>query len=803
MVTIEIDDKKVEVRQGQMIIEAADSVGIRIPRFCYHKKLSIAANCRMCLVEVEKAPKPMPACATPVSDGMKIYTTSNKAIEAQKAVMEFLLINHPLDCPICDQGGQCELQDVALEYGKDSSRFIERKRAVQDKDIGPLISTEMTRCIHCTRCVRFGAEVAGQRELGATGRGEFMEIGTYIKQSVNSELSGNVIDLCPVGALTSKPFRFQARAWELKAQPSISMHDCLGSNLFFHVHNNEVKRALPREKEAINEVWLSDRDRFSYEGLNHVDRLTTPWIKKDNRWRKVDWPTALSVAVEKLQKIVNDEGKEAIGAIASPNCTIEEFFLLQKLFKSQGCFNIDHRLRQIDNAHQAYLGTFPTMGLWLSGLEEQESIVIVGCDVKKEQPLVNHRIRKAATHGGHVFSVNPYEIEANFDAITHVVHEQGDFRLGLMEIVKALMSQSDKEILADCPVDAKEQLASITPSEKAKEIATKLLSTKKNSVILGSYAWSHPQAHEIYWLSKILAHLIGGTFGELSNGANSAGGWIAGAIPHRLPFGQQDNVTVGMSAYEMFENPRSGYLLVNCEPEFDCANPSQAIDALKTAQTVVALSMYDSPQLREYADVILPITPISEMSGTYVNAFGEWASFQPGANPLGQSRPAWKVLRVMANLWVITGFEYQTQEDILGELMMLKSTIPHFAENLLSMSCTLSTTQAKPKLVRLAKIGLYHVDGITRRAHHLQETQDAKMATITLNTKEAQKHGFKAAQHVWVYNGKTKSLKPLPLTIDDKLPNGVVIVPDSLHETQSLGAPFSLIDLNAAQDGAK
>ncbi len=803
MVTIEIDDKKVEARQGQMIIEAADSVGIRIPRFCYHKKLSIAANCRMCLVEVEKAPKPMPACATPVSEGMKIFTTSNKAIDAQKAVMEFLLINHPLDCPICDQGGQCELQDVALEYGKDTSRFVERKRVVKDKDIGPLISTEMTRCIHCTRCVRFGSEVAGQRELGATGRGEFMEIGTYIEKSVNSELSGNVIDLCPVGALTSKPFRFQARAWELKAHASVSMHDCLGSNLYFHTHNNQVKRALPRENEAINEVWLSDRDRFSYEGLNHTDRLSSPMIKKDNRWKKVDWPTALSFAVERLQKITASQGKQALGAIASPNCTVEEFFLLQKLFKSQGCLNVDHRLRQVDNAQQAYMGSFPTMGLWLTALEEQESIVLIGCDVKKEQPLVNHRIRKAATHGGHVFSINPFEIQANYDAITHVVHEQGDFRLGLMEIVKALMGLCDKEVLADCPVDAKDQLASITPSEQANDIANRLMATQKNSVLLGAYASSHPLASEIYWLARILAHLIGGTFGEMSNGANSAGGWLAGAIPHRSLFGQPEN-TIGLSAYEMFEKPRSGYVLVNCEPEYDCANPSLALEALNKADTVVALSVFDSPQLREYADVILPITPISEMTGTYINAFGDWARFNVAATPFGQSRPAWKVLRVMANLWDVPGFEYQSVEDVLGELLTLKGTIPHFADNLLSMHCKLSPIQARTKLVRLAPVGLYHVDGITRRAESLQKTQDgADFAKIGLNSVEAKNLGLKAQQKVWVFNGKTKSVNPLPLYIDDKLPNGVVIVPSSLFETQSLGAPFSFIDLNAAQEGVK
>ncbi len=802
MVTIEIDDKKIEARQGQMIIEAADSAGIKIPRFCYHKKLSIAANCRMCLVEVEKAPKPLPACATPVSEGMKIFTTSNKAIDAQKAVMEFLLINHPLDCPICDQGGQCELQDVALEYGKDTSRFVERKRVVKDKDIGPLISTEMTRCIHCTRCVRFGTEIAGERELGATGRGEFMQIGTYIEKSVNSELSGNVIDLCPVGALTSKPFRFLARAWELKAQESVSMHDCLGSHLYFHTLHNQVKRTLPRENEAINEVWLSDRDRFSYEGLNHSDRLTSPCIKKDNRWKKVDWPTALSFAVEKLQKIVHADGADAIGAIASPNCTVEEFFLLQKLFKSQGCHNVDHRLRQMQVLHQSYMGSFPTMGIWLSGLEEQEAIVLVGSDIKKEHPLVNHRIRKAAQHGANVVAINPFEITVNYNA-THLVHPYGDFRLGLMEVVKALMEMSENELLADCPVDAKTQLSGITPSDKAKDIALTLKQGQKKSVILGDYALSHPLASEIGWLGRILAHLIGATFGELSHGANSAGGWIAGALPHRLPFGQGDSPKVGLSAYDMFEQPRKAYFLVNLEPEFDFINPAIAKSALTQADTVVVLSMFDSPYLREYADVLLPITPISEMAGTYINTFGEWVNFNAAISPQGLSRPAWKVLRVIANLWDIPGFEYQTPQDVMGELLTQKATTPHFAENLLSMPCKLTPHTIPSKLIRLSPVGLYHVDGIVRRANALQKTQDANLNKVSINAKQAKESGFLEGEKVWVFNGKTKSAQPLPIHIDDNLPQGVAIVPSSLLETLTLGAPFSTIDLNLAKEGVK
>ncbi len=799
MATIEIDNIKVEARPGQMIIEAADSVGIRIPRFCYHKKLSIAANCRMCLVDVEKAPKPLPACATPVSDGMKIYTTSPRAIDAQKAVMEFLLINHPLDCPICDQGGQCELQDVAMEYGKDSSRFVERKRVVKDKDIGPLISTEMTRCIHCTRCVRFGAEIAGERELGATGRGEFMEIGTYIEKSVNSELSGNVIDLCPVGALTSKPFRFQARAWELQAQPSVSAHDCIGSHVFFHTHDDKVMRTLPREKEALNEVWLSDRDRFGYEGFNHTERLAEPWIKTDNQWKEVDWPTALSFAVEKLQKIVQKEGPEQIGALVSPNSTLEEFYLLQKLLRSQKCPNIDHRLRQVDNRHQDSLGTFPTLGISLSDLETQDAIVIIGSDIRKEQPLISHRIRKAALHGAQVFAINPLDANFNFPITSNVVGAKGHFLQELMEVVAAALKLVDSEVLADVPVDAKELLAGITPSQQASDFANALFATDKKSVILGSYAWSHPQAQSLYWFSRILAHLVHATWGEMSNGANSAGGWLAGAIPHRLPLGEHEAMTKGLTAFEMLQKPRQGYILLGCEPEYDCATPKLALDALLQANTVIALTAFDSPLLREYADVLLPITPISEMAGTYVNAFGDWHSFKPAVNPLGQSRPAWKVLRVMANLWEIPDFDYQNQDELLGEMETLRAYNPYYSDNLLSMSCSIEAINKEhTKWVRLAPTGLYDVDGITRRAESLQKTQDAQMGFVRINSSDAKQHQLQQDQLVWVIQEGNKIIAPLPIEIDDRLPTGAAMVAASIAQTQMLGAPYGLIELKPA-----
>lgn len=795
MVNIEIDGEKLEVPQGRMIIEAADDAGIAIPRFCYHKKLAVVANCRMCLVEVANVPKPLPACATPVTEGMKIFTTSGRARDAQKAVMEFLLINHPLDCPVCDQGGQCELQDVALEYGKDCSQFSERKRVVKDKNIGPLIATEMTRCIHCTRCVRFGSEIAGQRELGATGRGEFMEIGTFIEKSVNSEVSGNVIDLCPVGALTSKPFRFRARAWEMKSMPSISPHDCVGSHVFFHTLRDKVMRTLPREKESLNEVWLSDRDRFSYEAFNHPDRLTQPWIKRDKKWESVDWETALHFACEKLQEVKQADGAEQIGALLSPNATVEEFYLAQKLLRAHGCHNVDHRLRQADFHHQTFVGSFPHLGISLPGLEQQESILLIGSDMRKEQPLISLRLRKATLHGGKVFAINPWFSDFNF-AADQVVAFQGDLIQPLAELVKAVLAAQN---VATAPQEiSAEFLASLQPSAEIHQLAHQLVN-KKTSIILGALAWTHPQASKIYWLSRLLAKLLHATWGETSNGANSAGGALAGALPHRLPFGVR-NSHGGLTAAQMYEKGLQAYLLFNCEPEFDCINPYLATKALASAKAVIVMSAFDSPRFRDYADVLLPITPMAEMAGTYVNAWGEWQSFQAAVNPLGESRPGWKVLRVLANFWQTPHFNYETLDEIRAELQGLQpeqSQQPY--ENLLGFSCTFEEGNGLPykphTLMRIAPTPLYAVDGITRRAAALQQTADASVAFVKLNPKDAQKQQLEEGQKVWVIQNNIKSQKPLPIVWDERVAEGSAIVAASIEETQSLGGGYEPIEL--------
>lgn len=797
MVSIEIDGKKVEAREGQMIIEAADAIGVAIPRFCYHKKLSIAANCRMCLVDVANAPKALPACATPVTDGMKVMTRSERAVSAQKAVMEFLLINHPLDCPICDQGGQCELQDVALMYGKDVSRFTEGKRVVSDKDLGPLISTDMTRCIHCTRCVRFGTEVAGVREMGACGRGEFMQIGTYIEHSVDSELSGNIIDLCPVGALTSKPFRFKARAWELTSCPSVSPHDCIGSALFFHTYRGQVYRTLPQENEALNEVWLSDRDRFSYQAFAHESRLTQPMIKKNGEWQKVDWLQALQAAIDAIKDTMQARGAQHIGVLAGANSTMEEFYLTQKLFRRLGCDNLDHRLRQQDFTHQEFEGLQPSLGVNLKDLEQQDSLILIGSNIRKEQPIIAHRIRKATRSGAHVFALSPYRIDYNFDCQQYVV-EQAQLMTGLLALIKALITVAPS-LQEKLPTSV--DLSSVEINTELLDTAKILMERKQITVMLGALALTHPDCAQLFYYSKCLATLLNAHWGQTSFGANGAGAWLAGMLPHRRAMGENSEQS-GLNALQMFEQSLDTYVLMNCEPEFDCVNPALATRALKAAKHVVVLSAYENSYFRDYATVMLPISVMSEMSGTYVNALGDWQNFQAACSPLGESRPAWKVLRVLGNLLEQAEFSYEHVGEIYAEILNSYEKADKFSERLLEMPIS-PTNDKKPQipdLIRLAPISLYDVDSITRRASALQQTQDAKAARwVKINSQEAAQRSLQSGQWVKVkQNGYTS--QAMLLTIDDALPMQVAMVNSALAQTVELGEPYGAIELIATKE---
>ncbi|NNL99373.1 MAG: NADH-quinone oxidoreductase subunit G, partial [Gammaproteobacteria bacterium] len=624
-VTLEVDGRELKARKGQMLIEVTDAAGIYVPRFCYHSRLSIAANCRMCLVDVERAPKPLPACATPVMDGMKVATRSGKAIDAQRSTMEFLLINHPLDCPICDQGGECELQDLAMGYGGDVGRYTERKRVVRDKDIGPLVQTEMTRCIHCTRCIRFGEEIAGLRELGATGRGEHMEIGTYVEKAMRSELSGNVIDVCPVGALTSRPYRYSARAWEMRQFDHVAAHDCLGTNIHVHAKGSVIKRVVPRENDAVNEVWMSDRDRYSYTGLYHEDRLAAPRIKRDGRWQDTDWTSALEYAAEGLRA-----AGSVVSALLAPTATVEEGYLAQKLLRALGSNAIDHRLRESDFSDQAHAPLMPVLGTEPAALERADAVLVIGGFPRHEQPLVNLRLRKAALAGGSVMFVTGIDRELNFDAGPHLLAAPGEWAASLAAIAAA--------IDGDGAVEA-----------TARVIAERLAAAQNAVVLVGPAATEHVQAAKLRALANRIATSAGASCGTLSSGPNAAGLWLAGAVAHRGPGGAA-LTGPGSNALEIGAAGSGARLLLGIDPELD-----GRLESVAPATFTVGLTGYTGEALETRCDVLLPIALGGENEGTYVNAAGLWQSFAAAVKPAGEARAAWKVLRRIANMLELDG----------------------------------------------------------------------------------------------------------------------------------------------------
>ena len=771
MLKIEIDGKPLEVAPGSTIIDAADAAGISIPRFCYHPKLSIAANCRMCLVDVEKAPKPLPACATPVADGMKIATHSAKAIAAQKGVMEFLLINHPLDCPICDQGGECELQDLAVGYGGDVSRYQEMKRVVKDKNIGPLIATEMTRCIHCTRCVRFGEELAGVMELGATGRGEHLRIGTYVAQSVDSELSGNMIDLCPVGALTSKPFRYSARTWELSDVPSVSPHDCVGANLNVQVRRNKVMRVLPRANEDVNEIWLADRDRFSYEALNSGERLLKPMVRDNDKWRETDWSTALNVAVDGMQKVIAAHGPQSIGALASPTSTVEEFYLLQKLVRALGSGNVDHRLRQRDFSDDADAPLFPYSGVPIRELETVDAALLVGSNIRKDQPLLGLRLRKALLHGASLFAVNPVDYDFGFDLKAKVITDPAALPAALARIARMLAESTGASLPSEVTL-----LASGTLSDAERDIAAGLKAANNPSILIGNYAMAHPQASLLRALADLIAELSGARLGLLPE-ANGAGAWLAGCVPVRGANGTPAQ-PAGRDAADMFAKPLKGYFIFGAEPELDCADGKQAQAGLKQAGCVVAFSSF-KPSQSDSAHVLLPLAPFTETDGTFVNAEGRFQSFSAAVTPAGDARPGWKILRVLGNLFQLAGFDYTATSGVLAEV-----------QQDIRPSARLKVRQFVPApavkgLQRIAEVPMYSIDPLVRRAAALQQTRDNSGAVARMHPREAQKHDVGGSTRLRVIAGGESVT--LDFLIDRRIPEGCVLIPAGCPETLALG----------------
>ena len=702
MVEIELDGKKVEVAPGSMVMHAAEKAGTYIPHFCYHKKLSIAANCRMCLVEVEKAPKPMPACATPVTQGMIVRTKSEKAIKAQQSVMEFLLINHPLDCPICDQGGECQLQDLAVGYGGTGSRYEEEKRVVAHKDIGPLISMEeMTRCIHCTRCVRFGQEVAGVMELGMVNRGEHSEITTVIGDTVDSELSGNMIDLCPVGALTSKPFRYSARTWELSRRKSVSPHDSTGANLIVQVKNHKVMRVVPFENEAINECWIADRDRFSYEALNSEERLTQPMIKQGGEWKTVDWQTALEYVANGLKQVKDQHGAQSIGALVSPHSTLEELFLTGQLLRGMGSDNIDWRLR---NAQFNAAEGVRWLGTSIASLSDLQAVLVVGSNLRKDHPLFAQRIRQAAKKGAQVFALNSKVHDWAMPVKASVVAAQ-DWAQALADIAAAVAQIKGVQ----APVAAQSNV-------EADAIANALLAGERKAVLLGNAAAHHAHADELLALANWIGEQTGASVGYLSEAANTVGAQWVKAQP-------QAN---GLNAAQMIAGGLKAAILLNTEPAFDSAAGQQALQGLNKSEMVVTLSPFKANM--EISDVLLPIAPFSEASGTFVNAEGRVQSFHAVVKPLAETRPAWKVLRVLANLLGVQGVDYESSQDVLA--MAIGADTQAVPAQALSNATKVAVQVLSQAVAEPAVASIYQLDSLVRRATSLQLTADARQAQV-------------------------------------------------------------------------
>ena len=797
MINIEIDGKQISVPKGGTVMDGAKELGIYIPHFCYHKKLSIAANCRMCLVQVEKAPKPLPACATPVMEGMKVFTHTDQAINAQKGVMEFLLINHPLDCPICDQGGECQLQDLAVGYGASQSRYTEAKRVVENKNLGPLISTDMTRCIHCTRCVRFGQEIAGIMELGMAGRGEHAEILTFVGKSVDSELSGNVIDLCPVGALVSKPFRYSARTWELSRRKSISPHCGLGSNLVVQVKQNRVMRVLPRDNEEINECWLSDKDRFSYEGLNSEDRLTKPMIKIGGEWQECDWQDALVFVNDGLNKVKEKYGAQSLGALVSPHSTLEEHYLFQKLFRSLGSDNIDHRLRQSDFRIDAQLQGIPWLGARIADILELKSVLIVGSTLRKDHPLIAQRIRQAVKKGLQLNLVNPIGDDLLTNKANEIIVPPAAMLTVLAEILKAVVEIKQVPI----PNNTSEIINVVNVSDTARQIANSLIENKPAAIFLGNLAQHHPDYTDIHLLAQYITQIIGAQFGILGEAANSVGAYYAGAVPGHGVLNQSDKptqaTTTGYNAAQMLGTdtnlsaaPCQGYLLMNIEPEHDTHHSQKALKTLKSAEFVVSMSAYRGNAL-DYADALLPITPFSETSGTFINTEGRVQSFNGVVPPLGEARPAWKLLRVLGNLLQLDGFDFETPEQVRHEIFPEEADISRHLNNQLTGDKIGAPDKNEGCIQRIGEVPIYQADPIVRRAESLQQTNDAAKPQALMSPALMKRLNIFAGDNVSLKqdNGEVR----LRAGCDDNIPDNCVRVVCAHPDTAPLGALFGEI----------
>jgi len=777
MVELTIDGKKVEVQEGSMVMHAAHKLGVYVPHFCYHKKLSVAANCRMCLVEVEKAPKAMPACATPATNGMVVHTCSERAIAAQKSVMEFLLINHPLDCPICDQGGECQLQDLAVGYGGSESRYQEEKRVVFHKELGPLVSAEeMARCIHCTRCVRFGQEVAGIMEMGMIGRGEHSEITTFVGRSVESELSGNMIDICPVGALTSKPFRYSARTWELARRRSVSPHDSLGANLVVQVKGEEVMRVVPFENEEINECWISDRDRFSYEGLKTEDRLASPMIKgEDGKWREATWSDALQVVAHGLMDVRDQSGAAQIGALASEFATLEELALLARVTRGLGSENIDFRLRQTDASLDAALSGAPWLGMPIAELESLDRVLVVGSFLRKDHPLMAQRLRQAAKHGTQVSSIDANGDDPLLKLTARVTVLPAMIADTLAQVAVALAGLKGAEVPA--------ALSGLKADAHAQAIAESLSSGAQVAVLLGNSAVNAPDAARIAANAQLVAQLAAGKLGFLTSGANTVGGYLAGATP----------VNGGKTASAMFAAPLKAYIVLHAEPLLDADNGAQALAALKAAEFNVALTSYAS-SAKDWANVMLPISPFTETSGTFVNAQGLAQSFKGTVAPHAQTRPGWKVLRVLGNVLHLAGFDDETSESVRDSV--LSGGVEGRLSNQIQAAVGHTASPSATGLQRVTDVPIYRTDAIVRRAEALQRSQASRHPVARMHGLTMAELGLATGMQVRIKSA-TGQIE-LAAELDDTLAAGAVRVAAGFEQTAALGSAFGQLSVERA-----
>jgi NADH-quinone oxidoreductase subunit G len=778
MVNIEIDGQAMQAPKNSMIIEATDKAGISIPRFCYHSKLSIAANCRMCLVDIEKAPKPMPACATPVMEGMKIYTQSRRAIDAQHGVMEFLLINHPLDCPICDQGGECELQDLAVGYGRSVSRFSERKRVVKDHDIGPLVQTDLTRCIQCTRCVRFLDEIAGTQELGMFGRGDRSEIGTSLAQGIDSELSGNVIDLCPVGALTNKPFRFSARAWELMARPSLAVHDGVGSNLWYHTRRGKVLRAVPRDNESTNEAWLSDRDRYSHFGLGSEDRVLEPMVKVNDQWQTVSWDEGIRVAAKALRRSVTAHGGADLGVLMSASASTEEHFLAQRLAHALDCTNIDYRLREQDFSDDPANGQAASFTAPMADIDVAGTILLVGCNIRQEAPILGQRVRKAWRNGAKVAALNPVDWNFHFELADKLITAPQFMVAELAKLALAVAAVTGKAI----PEFLRAAVSGHQAGAVHTAIAEKLNADRPGTLILGQAAMAHGQAAWLRQLSAWIATATGKALNLLAHGGNATGAAMVAAAADE---GR------GLNTREMLDTPRKAYLLWDIEPEFDMANPALATKALSSAENVVAVSAFASDGLKAVAGVILPLAPLAESEGLFYTLDGQSFVTDAAAKLSGQAKPGWKILRRLGAQLELDGFSQVDITSIREEVLTAISQANAATEDV-----QLTAPEKGGELHRVGDVAMYAVDALCRRSTYLQQTVHAENAFVGLNPDDAGRKGFAEGHQVKV--SQAGGSVTLPVRICSELPAGAVWVKSATDASVGLGDSFGPISVEAA-----